>query len=34
MKKAIKKFLEKLAKENKKQYGNQKLDCCKLGKQK
>jgi hypothetical protein len=35
IKKAISRFLEDIAKENEKQFGKEKLDCCKLnGKQK
>lgn len=30
--KAINRWLEKLAKANKESYGNQRLDCCELGK--
>lgn len=32
MKAWIKKFLDKLAESNKKEFGNKRLDCCKLGK--
>lgn len=34
MKKSIKKFLDKLAKANKESFGNEKLDCCKVGRKK
>lgn len=30
MKKALKKWLDKLAKANKESFGNERLDCCKL----
>lgn len=34
IKKAINKFLENLAKENKESFGDGKLDCCDLNKKK
>jgi len=33
VKKAIARWLERLAKENKKQFGEGKLDCCKTGRE-
>lgn len=32
IKKSINKFLEELAKENQKEFGNGKIDCCDLNK--
>ncbi len=32
MKKWIKRFLDKLARANEKEFGNKRLDCCQLGK--
>lgn len=32
MKDKIKKFLEKLAEANEKEFGNERLDCCEVGK--
>lgn len=34
MKKWFKKFLERLANANKETFGNERLDCCKLGREK
>lgn len=32
MKEKIKKFFEKLAEANEKEFGNERLDCCEVGK--
>ena len=34
MKNWIKNFLDRLAKVNKEEFGNERLDCCKVGKDK